>query len=241
MKLIIIALFTFLHMNTSFKSSYIKGEETLLHYIYREPKIKTNNPPLIILLHGVGSNEKDLFSFANQFPDNFLVVSARAPYELSQDSYAWYEVNFSSGTPIINKEKAEKSRTIIIQFINQLKEKHHFDEKNIYLCGFSQGAIMAYRVGLTRPDKIKGIIAMSGRLLEEVKPLINRNDNLKKLNVFVSHGINDNMLGIHYAEESVAYLKELGINPNFKTYNEGHTINKDMLTDALFWLSKQKQ
>ena len=223
-------------MSTTHNTIVTKADEPLLYYIHRNPKTAQVKPPLIILLHGVGSNEKDLFSFAEKLPDNFLVVSARAPYTIGQDSYAWYEVDFSSGQPVINKEQAEKSRTTIVDFITQLKTLHSFDEKQVYLCGFSQGAIMSYSVGLTRPDLIKGIAVMSGRLLEEVKPEIKDTVNLKQLKVFVSHGSNDNVLGIHYARESVAYLKGLGITPFYKEYPEGHTISNAMLQDMLLWL-----
>lgn len=216
-----------------------KDKLNTLHYLVKHPKTENNKTPLLILLHGVGSNEKDLFSFADKLPDNYLIISARAPYAISPDSYAWYEVDFSTGTPVINKEKAEKSRNTIIEFIDELKAKYTFDDKQIYLCGFSQGAIMAYSVGLTRPDKIKGIAIMSGRLLEEVKPLIKPSDQLKQLQVFISHGTQDNVLGIHYAKESVAYLKGLGINPTFKEYSEGHGINTNMLNDLVNWLNSK--
>ena len=189
------------------ESNFFKKAETVLHCLVREPKIKTDKPPVVILLHGVGSNEQDLFSFANQLPDNFLVVSARGPYAVGPDSYAWYQVDFSTGKPVIHAEQAEKSRNIILQFISQLKELHPFDDKQVYVCGFSQGAIMAYSLGLTRPDIVKGIAVMSGRLLEEVKPLIASDEKLKLLTVFISHGTNDNVLSIQYAREGLAYLK----------------------------------
>lgn len=207
-----------------------------LYYLVKHPKVENNKTPLLILLHGVGSNEKDLFSFADQLPDNFLVISARAPYEVGENSYAWYEVDFSTGKPIINKEKAEKSRNTIIQFTDELKKKYIFNDKQIYICGFSQGAIMAYSVGLTRPDKIKGIAVMSGRLLDEIKPVIKNTEELKHLKVFISHGTNDNVLGVHYAQETNAYLKTLGIQTNYKEYAEGHTISKEMLSDLINWL-----
>ncbi|MES2593635.1 MAG: esterase [Bacteroidota bacterium] len=213
----------------------------LLHYLVRPPKIQSATTPLLILLHGVGSNEKDLFSFAEQLPDNFLVISAQAPYQMGKDSYAWYEVNFSSGKPVFNKDQAEKSRTTLIQFIDQLKDKYVFDTHQVYLCGFSQGAIMAYSVGLTRPDKVRGIAVMSGRLLEEVKPLIKRSEQLKQLDIFISHGTNDPVLGVHYARESSAYVKELGIQPIYKEYIAEHTISAEMLSDLKSWLHKQRQ
>ena len=80
---------------------------TRLHYLMRGPKVASAKPPLLLLLHGVGSNEADLFSFADQLPDEYLVVSARAPITLGPESYAWYQVDFSTGTPIFNAQQAE--------------------------------------------------------------------------------------------------------------------------------------
>ena len=106
----------------------------------------------------------------------------------------------------------------------------------MYLCGFSQGAIMAYSVALTRPDLVRGIAAMSGRLLEEVKPLVKPSRALKQLSVFISHGTQDGTLPVRYASEAEAYLRSIGISPTLKTYNDGHAINAAMLADLLVWL-----
>lgn len=219
-------------------ASYVQKTTTGLYYIFKEPKIKSAKPPVIILMHGVGSNEKDLFSFANQLPDSFLVISLRAPIELGKDSYGWYHLSFENGKPIGNPTEAEASRLMIIDFINNLKNKHAYNEKRVYLCGFSQGSIMAYSIGLTVPEKIKGIAIMSGRLLEEVKPIIASKEKLKNLKVFISHGTNDNVLPINNAREANTYLKQLGINATYKEYPETHTISNTMFNDLLIWLKK---
>ena len=219
-------------------TSFAQKTTPSLYYIFKEPKIKSAKPPVIILMHGVGSNEKDLFSFANQLPDSFLIISLRAPIKSGNDSYAWYHLSFENGKPISNPIEAEASRLMIIDFINTLKNKHAFDEKRVYLCGFSQGSIMAYSVGLTVPEKIKGIAIMSGRLLEEVKPIIASKDKLKNLKVFISHGTNDNVLAINNAREANTYLKQLGINATYKEYPEPHTISNAMFNDLLIWLKK---
>jgi phospholipase/carboxylesterase len=208
-----------------------------LTYLVREPKIKSSNPPVLFLLHGVGSNERDLFSFANQLPDKFLIISIRAPYPLGGDGYAWFEVDFSTGKPVYNKEHAEKSRLALLQFFKEIKKEHPYDDKQIYVCGFSQGAIMSYSLGLSHPDIIKGIAVMSGRILEETKLQIATKDQLKNLNVFISHGTNDQVLNIQYARDAVAYLRSIQINPNYKEYSEGHGINKEMLADLIQWLN----
>lgn len=239
MKIFILNCLFILTINIAIQSQSSNKPKSVLKYLVKEPKIKIPKPPLIILLHGFGSNEKDLFALAEHLPENFLVVAIRAPYAIGEDGYAWYHADFSTSKPIYNKEEAEKSRNTIIQFIGELKQKHQFDDKQVYLCGFSQGAIMSYSVGLTRPDLIKGIAIMSGRLLEDVKPMIVANEKLKQLNIFISHGTNDQVLNIQNARDAVAYLKKLNLNPVYKEYNEEHTISNQMLNDLISWLRKK--
>ena len=212
-----------------------------LHYLVRQPKIKTEKTPLVILMHGVGSNEQNMFSFADVLPDNFLVVSARGPLTLRPNSYAWFQAQIMPDRSIINEEQAENSRKEIIQFIEDLKNVEDFDEEQVYLMGFSQGGIMSYSVALTEPEKIKGIAVMSGRLLSEVKPLIASEDRLKKLNIFVSHGTHDSVLKFGYATDAVDYLHSKGLQPEFHQYPEDHTINQQMLNDVVKWLSDQSK
>jgi len=209
-----------------------------LHYLVREPKVKTQHPPVVLLLHGVGSNEKDLFSFANSFPDNFLVLSARGPLTLDPDRYAWFHVDFGSGKPVINFKEQENSRKLIAKFIGEMKTKYDFDDKNVFLFGFSQGGIMSYSVSLTHPGLIKGIAVMSGRLLPEIKPLVADTEKLEGLSIFISHGTEDNVLGIDYAREAKSWLESKHLTPNYHEYTAAHQIIPQMLKDMLEWLTK---
>ena len=180
-------------------ASQIKNTSTVLHYLVREPEIKSEKTPAVILLHGVGSNEQDLFSFADQLPAKYLVVSARAPITLDNNSYGWYRINFANGKTQFIFEEEEQSRNDIITFIEQIRKKYSIDANQIYLIGFSQGAIMSYSVALTRPDLVKGIAAVSGRLLEEIKPKIAAPEKMQHLKVLISHGKNDNVLPVNNA------------------------------------------
>ncbi len=225
-------------MNSPSKESSLHDAGSLL-YLVREAKVGTVNPPLLLLMHGVGSNEQDMFSLATQLPDNFLIISARGPFQIGPAGFAWFQVNFKAGVPVINYEQAENSRTLIIQFIESLKADHSYDEKSIFLIGFSQGGIMSYSVGLTRPDLIRGIAVMSGRLLKEVRPLIVSREKLNSLKVFISHGISDNVLKINFAREALEYLKSLGMTPTYNEYTAGHTITPEMLPDLISWLKSE--
>ena len=80
-----------------------------LEYKIREPKIKLDKNPLLLLLHGYGSNEEDLFSFATELPDEYYIISARAPYDMQYGSYAWYAINFDADE---NKGKCYQHRGV---------------------------------------------------------------------------------------------------------------------------------
>lgn len=211
------------------------NDTTTLHYLKREPKDISSKTPIIILLHGVGSNEKDLFSIANQIPGKYLVISARAPIALNSNSFAWYQVDFSKGRPVYDSNEAEKSRLTIIEFIGDIKKKYAIDSNEIFLLGFSQGAIMSYSVALTRPDLIKGMVAISGRLLEEIKPKVVDDTKFKNLNLLIVHGKNDNVLSIDYARNANEFLKTKIHNTFLKEYNAGHEITNEMLEDVIHW------
>lgn len=212
------------------------ADSTVLYYLVREPKVNSAKKKAIILLHGVGSNEQDLFSLASQLPDDFLVISPRGPFTLGAGRYAWYNVDFSTGKPIFDAAQELSSREIIGKFVAQVKQKYQVNE--IYLGGFSQGAIMSYSIGLLDPKEVQGIISLSGRLLVEVRPLITKNGDLQKLKVFVAHGKQDNTLPIHYAREAKTYLEKLEVQLTYKEYELGHQINSTVIQDMNAWLDE---
>lgn len=223
-------------MENTNKYTAIKGQELLLIYKIREPLVKTDKPGLLILLHGVGSNEDDLFRFADTLPAHLIVVSARAPYTIGAGRYAWFQVDFPSGKPVINPEQAEKSRQVLNLFTRQLIERYQVNTAEVYMGGFSQGGIMSYSTGLTNPQKFKGIFILSSRLLPEVKPLIKPGSSLQKLRVFIAHGIADNVLPLPYAHEAKAYLDELIPDITYHEYNTGHQVDAQELADLNNWL-----
>ncbi|MGH2648056.1 MAG: alpha/beta hydrolase [Ginsengibacter sp.] len=213
-------------------SDEIKG--LTLTYLVRKPTVKSTKQKAIILLHGVGSNEQDLFSLANQLPAAAFIIFPRGQFSLGVGRYAWYNVDFSTGKPIINKQQEASSRELIRTFIKQVKKKYNLDD--LYLGGFSQGAIMSYSVGLIYPDEVNGIILLSGRILDEISTLIKKKDYLIRLKVFIAHGLQDNVLPIHYARAAKEYLENAGIHITYHEYQTGHQISTPVLNDLNNWL-----
>lgn len=210
------------------------AQSPTLHTVVRQPTIKSAHPPLLLLLHGYGSNEQDLYSLAQYLPGQYLILSVRAPYFIGGDGYAWYNVDFSAGKPVYDFDQEKKSRATLIEYIEAMKKQ--YDANDVYLSGFSQGAIMSYSIGLTRPDLVKGIAILSGRLLDEIKSNVAPQKELQQLKIFIAHGSSDNMLQVQYAKDAVAYLTSLHLSPVYKEYNIGHTINEAVLQDFIQWL-----
>ncbi|KAA9345762.1 alpha/beta hydrolase [Adhaeribacter soli] len=211
-------------------------EKLALHYLERPAKKESGKRRALILLHGVGSNEQDLFGLAPHLPDDLLVISPRGPFSLGAGRYAWYEVDFSTGKPVFNASQEAQSRELILQFVRQVKQKYKLDE--VYLGGFSQGGIMSYSIGLTHPTEVTGIISLSGRLLTEIRPSVKPGKELKNLKVFIAHGKQDGTLPVHYAREASAYIQSLGIQPTYHEFEMGHQINNQVLDELVKWLQK---
>lgn len=210
-----------------------------LHYLMREPKIKLDKNPLLLLLHGYGSNEEDLFSFATELPEEYFVVAARAPYDLQYSSYAWYAINFDADeNKFSDHEQAKISRDKIANFIDELLQKYPIDANGITLIGFSQGSILSYAVALSYPEKIRRVIALSGYLnIEIVKEGFEKND-LSHLKMFISHGTVDQVIPIDWARKAAPALTNLGIKTVYKEYPVGHGVAPQNFHDLTEWLKE---
>jgi len=191
-------------------------------YRFQASSSGKSKPPLLILLHGLRSNEDDLFSLAPSLGTKFQIVSVRAPYALGQGDFGWFDVQFQGDKRIINAGEAEESRVKLLKFLDDLQKEHPYDSSQVYLCGFSQGAMMALSLGLTRPDKIKGVMALSGRIIEEVKPMVASTEKLSSLEIFVMHGLEDPMMPIQYARNTRSFLESKGLK---SSYHEVHAVN----------------
>jgi phospholipase/carboxylesterase len=208
-----------------------------LEYLLRKPMIAALHPPLLILLHGYGSNEEDLFSLASLLPPEFLVIAARAPYVLTSGQYAWFHLDFSSGKMVHNEAQAEKSRLLLKHFIDEAAHAFAVDTTRISLVGFSQGAILSASVALTFPSLVCAIAMLSGRILEEIKPLVQKREAFKQFKVFLAHGTEDTVLPVSYAREAKVYLEELGVKLEYREYALPHTISGDECAALTLWLS----
>lgn len=239
MKLFFITLSVLLFMydRTPPKVDPLNNTTFDLQYLVRQPKTAMTHPPVLFLFHGAGSSERDLFSFADKVPDEWLVISARGPYNSSNGQYRWYDVKMLNGKIVIDFSQEEESRKKILKFIDEIILFYNADSKRVVLAGFSQGANMASIISLTAPEKVKGFAVFSGRFVEEIKPLVSTSTSLKLLKCFLSHGKQDFMLPIVYARENQQMLQSFGIPVVFSEDAVAHSISPKQFEDFLLWLN----
>ena len=209
-----------------------------LQYIVREPKKGTKNAPLLILLHGYGSNEQDLFSFAEELPEDLLIVSAQAPYTMGNGAYAWYAINFDNvNGKFSDLKQAKESIDKIAIFIDEIKEKYQTNTDKTFLLGFSQGAILSYSLSFFYPNKVQNVIALSGYINTEVLP-----ENISKeikTNYYCSHGSVDQVLPVDWARKSKPFLDNLGLQNTYSEYPVGHGVAPQNFYSFKSWIEER--
>src|SRR5947207_8629985 len=210
-----------------------------LVYLVRQPLIEAGTPPLLLLLHGIGSNEHDLYGLAPFLDERFLIISVRAPKTLGPGSYAWFEVDFTPQGPVINPEQAKASLKTLITFLKEAITAYGADPKQVYLMGFSQGAIMSASVALTQPELVAGAVLMSGRILPEIRPLIASSEELSDFPFLVVHGTADMVLPITHGRASRELLSALPVDLTYHEYPMSHEVNQESLSDVTTWLTEQ--
>jgi len=214
----------------------MRQDLSLVHAI-SEPTLPAGGPPpLLLLLHGLGSNEGDLIALASRLDGRFFSVSARAPYVLGRGSYAWFHVQFDPAGPVIEAGEAEGSRLVLLRLIDELVAAYALDAGKVYLMGFSQGAIMSLGLALTAPEKVAGVVAMSGRILPEILPRVASADRLRGLPIFIAHGTEDAVLPIAHGRAARETLSRLGVSLDYREYPMGHEISDESLGDISRWL-----
>ncbi len=217
-----------------------KGTLSLTHLI-REPARETAAdplPPLLLLLHGVGSNERDLMGLAPWLDGRFFVASARAPITLGYDAYGWFRFEFTPNGPVVmDPAEAESSFRLILRFMDELIEAYGVDPNRTYLVGFSQGTIMGLSVALTHPAKVAGMVAMSGRFPDAIRPQIAPLEELEDLPILLQHGTEDPVLPIHYGRAARKILDSLPVRLDYREYRMGHHVTQESLADMSAWLT----
>lgn len=198
----------------------------------------------VIWLHGLGDSGHGFMPVVKQLnlkgcpPIRFILPHAPSmPVKLNGGYVmpAWYDVG---GTDIVKSEdevSIRASQKLIEQLIEQEKARG-IPASRIVLAGFSQGCAMALQVGLRHPEKLAGIIGLSGYLPLGHTVATERHAANTKTPIFLAHGRLDDVIPLLRAEQSRDFLSALGYRIDWREYRMAHNVIEHEIDDISAWL-----
>lgn len=201
-----------------------------LTYIAHEPTVKSAHPPLILLLHGRGADERDMITMWPQLPPQLVVISPRGPFADAGGGYRWYRRSGNRAADIA------VSRKVIDLMLENALQRFDADPKRVFIAGFSQGAVMTYEVALREPGRFRGAAVLSGSILSSGFPKADRTQD----SFFIGHGTADDRIPFGAAAAARAALETLGVPMSFHRYaGMRHETGEAEIKDFSAWLTER--
>jgi len=190
-------------------------------------------PPLLVMLHGRGADEHDLFALAPAFDPAFAIASVRAPLALPEGGYTWSE---SRAVGRAAPESLRATLTWLQRWLDTLSAGRA-DPQRIYLMGFSAGMAMASALLFDQPARYSGAVLLSGALPFDTDLSITKG-RLTDVDLFYAHGSFDTVIPADLVDRTARYLTERsGARLDARTYPIAHEINAAELADITNWLA----
>lgn len=212
----------------NFSTLNMKKEFEFFEY----PNNNTKKPKyLVILLHGYGANGAGLIElgkeFAHLLPDaHFLAPNAHLPWEGGfVDSYQWFSLAAWGPERDVKKvaDEIRRANDNLRAFIYQQLKRFDLTEKELFIVGFSQGAMMAMYQGFSAQKPVAGVISYSGKV---VLPEFVGEKTLSKPPILLTHGVEDDVLTFSNFEEGESILQGHGVDFEAQAFDGlGHTID----------------
>jgi phospholipase/carboxylesterase len=202
----------------------------VLTHELREPTNPSADAPLIVLMHGRGTNRFDLMALADHMPAQARVVFPEAPFDAARWGYgagtAWYRF---LGRNRPDADSFSRSLDELAELIR------HFSAQRVVVGGFSQGGTVSIAYALTHPGTVTGVLNFSGFLADHPR-VTAAPENVEAVKFFWGHGRQDPSIPFALAVEGRAELARAGADLTSRDYDIGHWIDSRELADAVQWL-----
>lgn len=192
-----------------------------------------NPTATILILHGLGADGNDFVPIAQELdldrigPVRFVFPHAPVQPVTINNGYrmrAWYDIlSFEPDAPQ-DEEGLRRSQALVEALIAREKERGVPAER-IVVAGFSQGCAMALLTGLRHPERLAGIVGLSGYLPLADRTAAERHAANQGTPIFLAHGSHDEVVGLHRAEASREALTALGYDVEWHEYLMGHSVH----------------
>lgn len=204
-----------------------------------EKKYSDRPDYLMLFLHGLGADCKDLMSLSDDFAKhipNPHFISVNAPFRCDMAAYGYQWFSMQEMDEDFWYKDIIKSSQILNNFIDEQLKRFNLNDDKVFLCGFSQGSIMSLHVALRREQNFAGVIAFSGAIvkLEELKKEIK-----VKPNILLVHGDQDQVIPPEAYKVAKLALEELDVSPECHLLSMlGHGINNTAIEIAQQFITK---
>lgn len=207
----------------------------MLHFESRVPEDARDGAPLLVLLHGRGSDERDLMGLVPHLPPGLVVVSPRAPHPGAPWGYgpgwAWYRY-LGGNRP--EPESFEAGQRALAGFLRELPGRLPVEPGPLTLGGFSQGGTMSLAHALRHPGTVPAVLVFSGFLADHPSVAATP-ETTRGTRFFWGHGTEDPAIHWDFAREGRAELRAAGADLEAHDYRIGHWIDPREIADAARW------
>jgi len=197
-------------------------------------------PPLLVMLHGLGSNERDLVPLATQLDPRFTVVLVRGPRPY-RSGFAWFRIDWRpDGSLVPDLAQARETLADLVRWLGAAPARLGADPTRVYLLGFSQGAMMSLGVLRTAPERVAGIVALSGTFGDDLfgsakVPAA----AIGRVALFVGHGTEDDLLPVADGRAIRDAFQPVVPDLTYREYPIPHAIGPAEIRDVAAWLTER--
>lgn len=202
-----------------------------LYHVYQEPREGGPPHPAVLFLHGRGADEYDLLGLGAELDPRLFTVSARAPVEM-WGGYHWYMPGELGSR---DSGGFERSLALLQAFAAELPSLYPIDPARLVVAGFSQGAVLACALTLSRPALMAATAMLSG-CLPAHRGFSVEEKEIAGHPIFIGHGSLDPGMTIGLGREAQDYLTSAGARVDYHEYPMGHQVSLDELHDLRRWL-----
>ena len=223
--------------------AYVEAPSMLPYRIrYPEGYDAGKSYPLLIGMHGNGGNADGFVSLYDKLENpQIIYVAPEGQYPRSMNiGPEWHARTWT--IPGIDRSVWQSADPLVSTYILNTIKKVSAEHKisNVYLMGFSQGAVYAYTIGLQNPDIIEGVIGFSGYLMEVdgKNSVLSSEDiaNGKDLRIYIAHGVDDAAISVEAARKLKSYIESQGFDLTYQEFDGRHGVKADIFNDAVEWM-----
>lgn len=190
---------------------------------------------LLVLLHGRGADEDDLFPLFDLLDSErrLIGVCPRGPLTLPPGGSHWY-VSRQVGYP--DQDTFWETFRLLGGWLEEAGSKVSVPLSRTILGGFSQGAVMAYALSLGKGRPLPaGLLAFSG-FIPSVDDFEIELDRRADLPVAIGHGTYDPVIGVEWSRRAKQTLEGAGLTVLYRESAMPHAIDPAYLRDLTSWV-----